>query len=153
MTLKRCPSCRTLCDPGVDVRCFACGGELGKAGSVDPLRNSAVLLETRKDRKRFVLLLLLLAVLDGAGTLSVIVHPTVEPVALKVGFGVFLLAALVLGALALSGRPGTEAAIVGKALIKLFAFIGILFVGGVGLLFALGIWIFISCARQGGGWP
>jgi hypothetical protein len=140
MILKRCPSCRTLCDAERDARCFACGGNLSKDGPPAKARVPDVLRTSRKDRKRSSALLITLAVFGGFGVLFMVLNDTVEP-ALRFGLGALLLAAGILGALS-SVTKGGAVGIVSKALLGILALFGLLIVLGIGLL----ILLFVACA-------
>jgi hypothetical protein len=133
--LKRCPSCRTLCDAERDVRCFACGGELTKEGPPAKVRVPEVLRISRRDRKSSSALLITFAVFGGFGVFSVVINPTVE-IPVRIGLGVLLFAAVVLGALS-SQTKGTAIGMVGSSLLKLLAFFGILVSLVVGLMLLL----------------
>jgi hypothetical protein len=140
LILKRCPSCRTLCDAERDARCFACGGELSKDGPPARARVPEVLRTSRRDRKSSSALLIIFAVFGGFGVFFVAMSDTAEPL-LRFGLGALLLAAVILGVWS-SMTKGGAVGIVSKALLGILALIGLLIVLGIGLL----ILLFVACA-------
>jgi hypothetical protein len=141
MILKRCPSCRTLCDAERDARCFACGGNLSKDGPPVKARVPEVLRTSRRDRKTSSVLHVTFGVL---GAFFVVINPTIEPL-LRFILGMLLVAAVILGALS-AVMKGTLVEPVARSLLKLFAFFGILILGGAALVIGLLILLFVACA-------
>jgi hypothetical protein len=144
MILKRCPSCRTLCDAERDARCFACGGELNKAGPPAQVRVPDVLRTSGRDRKSSSALLIIFAVFGGLGVFFIVMNSTVD-LGARIPLGVILIAAVILGSLSL-GSKGGAVETVGRSFLKLFAFFGVLILGGAALLIGLLILLFAACA-------
>src|SRR6185295_8011930 len=100
--MKRCPSCRTLCDADQDVRCFACGGELSKQGPPAPLRVPEVLKTARTDRRNMSGLLSVFGLFGVIGVFFIAVDSDID-LPIRIGLGLFLLVSVVLGILSLAG--------------------------------------------------
>jgi hypothetical protein len=143
--LTRCPSCRTLCDPEQDARCFACGGELGKPGPIRPIQVPEVLRAGKRDKTSSSALLAVLAVLGGIGVTAMLLNPEI-PLLPKILLGVLLLATAVLGTMSMKESRTTAAGSVGRSLLKLFAFFGVLIAGTLALGIALVLLLLITCA-------
>jgi hypothetical protein len=142
LILKRCPSCRGVCDVERSPRCFSCGAEI--AGAVPALtrkRPPKVLRLFKKNKSQSTALLITFAVFGGLGVLGVIASDA-DPV-LRIGLGVLFLTGVVLGIRAMMGR---EAGTLSHAVLRLFAMAGVLVLGGTALLVGLLLLVSIACA-------
>jgi hypothetical protein len=138
LILKRCPSCRGICDVERNARCFACGDEIpGQAPALKRKRPPRALRVVVKDKKRSAWLLVTFALLGGLGVLGVIASDA-DPV-LRIGLGVLFLAGVGLGFRAMLGR---ETGTLSHVALRLFAVVGMLIFAVIGLVLLL----WIACA-------
>lgn len=145
MKIVRCSSCRTLCDLDQDQRCFACGGELGTLGPISPLAVPEVLRQGKRDKASSSALLAILAVLGGIGVSTILINPEI-PGLPKIILGGLVLATAILGTLSLTESKNSAVGSVGRSLLRLFAFFGVLIAGSVALGFALVLLLLVACA-------
>lgn len=149
MKLRRCPSCRGYTEDLDTPRCFACGAELPReAREVAVKFRPPAMAAAKKDRKLSTGLLVTFAVFGGLGTLSFVSQSDLDPV-LRIGLAVLLLVAAVLGVLSMAGLKNPTLSAVSRPVLKLFAFFGMLVVGGMMLLVGLLILLFVVCAVGG----
>lgn len=148
MILKRCPSCRGVADVERLSYCFACGADIPAESPVlGSGRLPGALRVALKDKKTSNGLLVGFALPGGLGVLGVLFSHT-NPV-LRFGLGILFLAAIAVGLRALLGfRPGTWS----RALLSVFAFIGMLFLGGAAIVAGLFLLLCIACAVGGSKW-
>ena len=139
MKLTRCPSCRTLVDLETDVRCFACRGDLSKAGPIAPLQRPQLLHTVRKDKQASSALLIVLAIFGVLGVLMLALNPEVS-LAARIGLAAILVAGVGFGVLLPGGR---------RPVLKVFAAFGLLIVAGVAAVLGLLMIVFVACAMSG----
>jgi len=142
LILKRCPSCRGVCDVERSSRCFSCGAEIsGAVPALQGKRPPKVLRLFKKNKNQSTALLATFAIFGGLGVLAVIASDADR--VLRIGLGVLFLTGVVLGFRAMMGR---EAGTLSHAVLRLFAMLGILVLGGTALLVGLLLLLFIACA-------
>lgn len=143
MLLKRCPSCRSLCDATKDAICFACGAALGDASLPGSVRTPEILRSAQRDRSRISALLILFAFFGGAGVVWTLVLPGI-PIEFKVGLGVLLTGCLLLGLW--SETRGSLRGSPQRIVLKGFAFFGILVMTAVAAVFGLLLLLIAACS-------
>jgi hypothetical protein len=146
LILKRCPSCRGVCDVERGGRCFACGAPISpEAPALKRKRPPKAYRIVAKDKKMSTGLLVTFAIVGGLGVLGIIASEKSDPV-LRVVLGVPFFAAVVLGFRALLRK---DAGTLSQGVLRLFAFFGILIVGGIALVAGLLLLLFIACTFKG----
>jgi len=147
--LRRCPSCRGYTEELDHPRCFACGAELPReAADVHVKFKPRALASGKKDKKVSNGLLVTFGVFGGLGALSIVTRPDI-PALPRIALGLLLLVAAVLGVLSMAGVKNPTAAAIGRPMLKLFAFFGVIIVGGFMLVVGLCILLFLVCAIGG----
>lgn len=150
MKLRRCPSCKGYTDDLDSPRCFACGAELPReARDTAPRFRPPRLDMARKDKKISTGLLAVFAVFGGIGALSIVAQREIDPL-LRGGLIVFMAVAALLGVLSMAGVKNPTVSALGRPMLKLFAFFGLLIVGGMTLAFGVVLLMFLACAIGGG---
>ncbi len=140
----RCRSCRTLGDPERTPFCPACGDELRPGDPGAPREAPEVERSAARDLRSST------GVIGGLGVLGL--------VGLSWFFFLNLGSALrgvsVVGLLLLIGgtvyflsrKDDPKVAAAGRAVLKGFAVVGVLFIAGIALIFALIVYLFVLCA-------
>jgi len=142
--MKRCPSCRTLCDPSRDQRCFACGGDLSATPPSPPRPVPEVLSIARRDRKSTSALFTVFAFLGGAGVVYLMILPGI-PAGVKFGVGAVLGGAMLLGVWSeTTGVSDRTFRVVTKGLAFFGMIIATAVCGAIGLL----ILLFAACSLR-----
>ena len=143
MTLRRCPSCRTLCDAERDLRCFACGAEFGAAAAVERT-HPPVILAARRDTRMANGALFVFALIGGIGVFNVALLPGLDGLG-QILLLVVLAASAVVGTACVFRNPGPSHDTAGRVILKVFATLGVAFLALAALLVGLVVLIFVTC--------
>ena len=138
----RCRTCRTLGDPGLTPFCPACGDEL----RADDRAHEAPEVErvAARDIRTSTGLLTALGVLGAVGLGYLFFFSLGSDYGAVSAAGLVLLAGGT--AFFLTRKHDPKVAAAGRAVLKGLAVVGVLFMTGIALVFALIVYLFVVCA-------
>ena len=154
MSFARCPRCRTLYDAGVASRCFACGEAVNAVEAKQgpgAMRTGPEPSVQRATKDIGVVRWIFAAVglIGVAGFGQSLLRMPAAGLEWVVGMGVIVI--LVIGIFILAKPSETRVSEAGKAVLNLFAVMGVLVAGGAAAVIGLVLLVFAVCAAGAGG--
>ena len=140
----RCRTCRTLGDPERTPFCPACGDELRAGPAAPPREAPEVERNAARDLRAST------GLISGLGVMGLVGTGYFLFFGLQGGRGIVPALGLLLliggAAFFLLRKDDPKIAAAGRAVLKGFAVVGVIFIAGIALVFALAVYLFVVCA-------